>query len=296
MTKDEILALLEQKADADFVIRTTEDEQTFLENYAKEAVEKGVKSYEGKLHQKYDDDFYTLTGKRRPSEMRTFDFIKNEWTAIGEKAQLADQLLREKQELEQKIKEGSTDKKLVADLEQVRKEYQQLKEESENKIKTIQTEHERFKIRNEILKARSELSFNDKIPDAAREALVERVVNELVVKAEMRDGKLFFVDEEGNPMRNKNNALNPYSAKELLNENLRDILKEKRKESGPAISDEIHKKYDNSGKLTEIALVVPDSIKTRELLGEFLVEKGLLRGTPEYYAAYKQYGEKLPVR
>ena len=295
MTKDEILAILETKGDAEFVLRTADEDKTFLDNYADEVAEKRAKSYEGKLHQKYDDDFYALTGKRKPEGMRTFDFIKNEWMTVAQKAEKAEDLLHEKADLEKKIKEGSTDKKLVADLEQVRREYEALKMESDQKIQTIQTEHERFKIRGEILKARSELSFNDKIPEAAREALVERVVDDLVSKAEFRETQLYFVDGEGNPMRNKNNALNPYTAKELLQEQLKDILREKRKESGPPISDEINKKFDASGKLSSVALMLPDSIKTREQLGEFLITKGILRGTPEYYLAYKEYGEGMPV-
>lgn len=296
MKKEEIMALLEQKGDADFVVRTADEDKTFLENYAEEVAEKRARSYEGKLHQKYDDDFFTLTGKRKPEGVRTFDFIKSEWMTMSERAAKVDELLHEKQDLEKKIKEGSTDKKLLADLEKVQLEYQRLKDESENKIKTIQTEHERFKIRNEILKARSELSFNEKIPGAAREALVERVVDELVGKAEFRENQLYFIDSEGNPLRNKNNALNPYTAKELLSEKLKEVLKEKRKESGPPVGDEINKKYDKSGNLESVAIVVPDSVRTREQLGEYLVSKGLLRGSAEYYKAYKQYGEGMPVR
>lgn len=296
MKKADILAILEEKGDGEFVLRTADEDKTFLDNYADEVADKRSKSYEGKLHQKYDDDFYALTGKRKPDGMRTFDFIKSEWMTVAERAQKADELQRERSELEQKIKEGSTDKKLVADLEQVRREYESLKSESEQKMQKMQSEYQRDKIRNEILKARSELTFNDKIPDAAREALIERVVDSLVGKAEFRDSKLYFLNDEGDPMRNKNNALNPYTAKELLSEQLKDILKEKRKESGPPISDEINKKRDASGKLVEVALIVPDSIKTREQLGEYLVSKGLLRGSDEYYLAYSEYGKGLPVK
>lgn len=296
MKKEEVIAMLEEGGDAEWVLRKAEEDQAYIENYATEKLEKGIKSYEGKLHQKYDDDFFTLTGKRRSPEERTFDFIKREWTANAEKARQADELIREKQELEKKIKDGSTDKKLLADLEAVQKEYQRVKEESENKIKTMQTEHERFKIRSEILSAMSGMNFNDKIPASALEAFKERVINDLVMKAEYREGQLFFVDKDGNPLRNQNNALNPYTAREILGEQLKEVLKEKRSQSGPPVSDEINKEYDEKGNLKKVAIVVPDSIRTKEQLGEFLISKGLLRGTPEYYKAYGEYGKNLPIR
>lgn len=36
-------------------------------------------------------------------------------------------------------------------------------------------------------------------------------------------------------------------------------------------------------------LLIPDSIKTKSGLSQYLIESGFIRGTPEYLEAYKQY-------
>jgi hypothetical protein len=57
------------------------------------------------------------------------------------------------------------------------------------------------------------------------------------------------------------------------------------------------KEYDKaSGKLTKIAMVIPDSVKTKEDLSKFLISQKLLRGTEDYNLAYKEYSASLPMR
>jgi hypothetical protein len=101
--------------------------------------------------------------------------------------------------------------------------------------------------------------------------------------------------KDGVPMRNPHNALNPYTADEILRERLKDVLDTGRKaEGGPGVSDEIVKEYDKSGKIVKIALIIPDSVKTKEDLSKFLVSQKLLRGSQEYIKAYAEYSENLP--
>jgi hypothetical protein len=97
-------------------------------------------------------------------------------------------------------------------------------------------------------------------------------------------------------MRNPHNALNPYTADELLKERLKDVLDVNRKiDGGPGIDNEIVKEFDKkTGKITKIAMVIPDSVKTKEDLSKFLVTQKLLRGSQEYILAYKEYSESLP--
>ncbi len=296
MKKDEVMQLLEQKGDADFVVRTAEEEKTFLDNYGKEIEERIIPSKIGEVHRQYDDDIYNILGKRKQPTEKTYEFLKRELSGVLEKARSADAILRDKKDLEEQIKNGTADKKVLADLEKVRAEYESLKSESESRLKNVQADFERFKIKSEIQGAISGLTFNDKIPQAALQALINSTVDDLAGKAEFRDGALYFLDKDGSPLRNRNNALEPYTAKELLSERLKEVLKPKGKDSGPVLKDDINKEYDKGGKLTKIAVVVPDSIKTKGELGDFLVSKGLLRGTPEYYLAYKEYSQGLPMR
>lgn len=296
MKKEEVIKLLDEKGDAEYIVRTADEDKTFLENYGKEIEEKIIPGKIGEVHRQYDEDLYALIGKRKQPTEKTYDFMKREVAHLKEKAEAVDSLLSEKQELERKIKEGSTDKKLIADLEKVQKEYESLKAESETNIKRVNSEFDRYKIRSHITEALTGMSFSDKVPDGALNALKNTVIEELVGMAEFKDGSLVFIDKDGSPLRNRNNALHPYTAKELLTEKLKEVIRENKRSSGPSVSDEIVKEYDKGGKVTKIALVVPDSIKTKGELGDYLVSKGLLRGSQEYYLAYAEYGQNLPMR
>jgi hypothetical protein len=136
--------------------------------------------------------------------------------------------------------------------------------------------------------------FKKGIPESVVNAYVNQVINELTGVASYQDGKLVFM-KDGVPMRNTFNALNPYTAKELVEERLKEIRETGKPASGgPNISNEIIKEYDKtSGKLSKVAMVIPDSVKNKQDLSKHLISQGLLRGTEEYTLAYKEYSQNL---
>ena len=133
------------------------------------------------------------------------------------------------------------------------------------------------------------------LPEDAVKALTDQAINHLLSMAQFQEGKLVFV-ENGVVKRNPHNALNPYTAQELLAESLKNIIDPGIKaEGGPDVSGEIQYEKNKEGKITKVVMLVPDSIKTKEDLSKYLVSQGLLRGTQEYLAAYANYSPALPM-
>ena len=295
MKKDEVLKFIEEKGDADFVIRTGEEDKTFLENYGKKIEEEVIPTKISELHNRYDDDVFAVTGlKKNPTE-KTYDFVKRVLASYKTDAEKAGTFTKEIADLKKQIADGTGDKKTLQDLEAMQKAYNDLQATKDKEITTLKTDYDKYKIRTEIMSATSGMVFKKGIPESVVNAYVNQVISELTGMASYQDGKLVFM-KDGVPMRNTFNALNPYTAKESVEERLKEIRETgKPVNGGPDISKEIVKEYDKaSGKITKIAMVIPDSVKNKEGLSKYLISQGLLRGTEEYTLAYKEYSQNLP--
>jgi hypothetical protein len=297
MKKDEVLKYVETKGDESFIVRTEAEEKTFLENYGKKIEEEVIPSKISELHTRYDDDIFAVTGlKKNPTE-KTYDFTKRVLGEFKTKAEKTSVLETEIAALKKQITDGTGDKKTLADLEAVQKAYKELEDTKTKEVNDLRTQFEKYKDESEIVAATSGLQFKKNIPETAVKSLVKQVISDLTSIASRQDGKLVFL-KDGVPHRNPHNALNPYTADELLKERLKDVLDTGRKlDNGPGIDNEVIKEYDKaSGKLTKIAMVIPDSVKTKEDLSKFLISQKLLRGTEDYNLAYKEYSASLPMR
>lgn len=294
MDKTEALKYIETKGDSTFIVRTEAEEAEFLQNHAKKIEEEVIPSKISDLHNRYDEDIFSVTGLRKGATEKTYDFTKRVLAEYKTKAEKADVLEKEISSLKKQIADGSTDKKLIADLEAVQKAYKELQENKDKEVTNLKSEYEKFRVKAEITSALSGMTFRKNIPEAALKAFTDQVINDLTNIAAYQDGKLVFL-KDGVPMRNAHNALNPYTAKELLEERMKDIRDTGRQASGgPDLSKEITKEYDK-GKLIKVAMIIPDSVKTKEALSRFLIgEAKLLRGSQEYNLAYKEYSENLP--
>jgi len=295
MKKDEVLKYIEAKGDADFVVRTAAEEAELLANKAREIEDKILPGKISELHSRYDDDIYSVTGQRKAPTEKTYDFVKRVMSSYKSDAEKAKSYENEISSLKEQIKNNSGDRQLKADLEAVQKQYNELKETKEKEVTQLKTEHDRFKAES-IIRAGIPTKIKKGLPEDAVKALTDQAVNHLIGIAQFQDGKLVFI-ENGVVKRNPHNALNPYTAAELMNESLKNIVDSGSKaEGGPDLNKEITYEKDKDGKITKVAMIIPDSIRTKEELSKYLVSAGLLRGTQEYILAYKEYSAALPMR
>jgi len=296
MKKEEALKYIEEKGDSNFVVRTEEEETNFLTNHAKKIEEEVIPSKIGDLHKRYDEDIFSVIGVRKEPTEKTYEFVKRVLTDLKTKAEQGSALQDEISSLKQQIADGTGDKKVLEDLKAVQKAYKELEDTKTKEVTDLKSEYDKFKVKAEITSALSGMVFKKNIPESALKALTDQIINDLSNIATYQDGSLVFINKDGAPMRNSHNALLPYTAKELLEERMKDIRDVGRQyNGGPDLNKEITKEYDK-GKLTKIAMIIPDTVKYKDQLSAHLVGAGLLRGSEEYSLAYKEYSPALEAR
>lgn len=290
ISKEEALKKIQDSQDAEFEVFSNTEHKTFIDNLLESEVDKQLKPKVSEIHQMYDEDLYKLTGKRRGENQKTYDFLKETLTGHSANLETIGNLKKEIDDLKKQIKDGNGDPQLKKDLENVQKQYQEAKTAWDEEKKTYVTEKERMIIDNELDKALVGIKFKESIPESVRNVMVRQVKDNLIGVAKFHDGKLIFLNKDGETLRNKENSLNPYTAKEMILEQLKDIVGEEKKIEGTGVKPGLTK--DKEGK-KDIVISIPDSVSTKEKLTEHLLSLGLTRDSEEYMVAYAKYSPDL---
>lgn len=299
MKKEDVIKFLEGKENEEFVINTQTGHDELITNTKKAYDEEVVPNRITEIYTGIEADVKAITGEEKlfanGQNEKAYDYVKRQLSTYFEKAKGIEGIRSERDALQKAIDEGNTDEQLAKDLKQVRADYVQLQKESAEQVSEVKGKFDIYKIQADVRSPLSGITFNKKYPESVIQQMSDAAVDKLTRKAKMVEGKMVFLGEDGETLRNKNNMLNPYTADELLKEELKDII-ETDGHSGPAISEEIHKEFNDKGELKKVLITIPNSVNTKIKLGKHLVEKGLLRGTPEYNLAYAEYGKDLPLQ
>ena len=280
LSKEEVIQKLEAAPDAKFVIRTEEEDKSFLDNYRESTVEKTLGERVSELHSRYDADILEVTGLRKDPKEKTYEFNKRVLKEYQSKIAAHEQRIKE---LSEKTPSPKNDDK-IRELEGL---IDQIKRDKDSEIEKAKHETITYKTRTEFDKAMSKLPIDPSIPEKARRALVESTINQLMTAGEWREEGLVFKDEKGEVLRNKQ-TYKPMTAEELLTEQLQDILKVDRKLEGADIPDGVNKK--------DIPGVLPLHITTKVQLSDYLFKTlGLKRSSKEYEQLYA-LGANLPLQ
>ena len=294
-SKDDAVKKIQDSGSSEFEVFTKEEHTTYLDNYKKSEVENELRDRVRKVHQNYDEDLFQLTGKRRRTdpEEKTFDFLKavigdyktNETKIAEFETQIGD--------LKEKIKSNTGDEKLKKDLAEamsnlatVKKLYEEEKETWGKEKGSLESSHQRSGMENILDRALIGIKFKDGISESVVKIVVDSVKNELLETAGIIDGVMIFKDKEGKTLINKDNAMNPFTADEMLRSKLKDIIDEGRVIAGTGVKPEI--KTDKDGNKT-INYSPSDSVKTKDDLHKDLSSKGLVQGSEEYNLAWEKY-------
>jgi len=294
-SKDDAVKKIQDSGSSEFEVFTKEEHTTYLDNYKKSEVENELRDRVRKVHQNYDEDLFQLTGKRRRTdpEEKTFDFLKavigdyktNETKIAEFETQIGD--------LKEKIKSNTGDEQLKKDLAEamsnlatVKKLYEEEKETWGKEKGSLESSHQRSGMENILDRALIGIKFKDGISESVVKIVVDSVKNELLETAGIIDGVMIFKDKEGKTLINKDNAMNPFTADEMLRSKLKDIIDEGRVIAGTGVKPEI--KTDKDGNKT-INYSPSDSVKTKDDLHKDLSSKGLVQGSEEYNLAWEKY-------
>lgn len=255
----------------------------------------------GEIYRDMDDKITNTLGVQRMGNEKTRDFLlraAQEYTSKYSdydtiKASVAS-LTSEKERLEQQLKDGAGDKELKTKYEQLNAELSTTKQaytELQAKFDKAENDHKAamlgLEVDNELRSALATLKMKAGMPESAITALTDRAFAQ--VKAMHPDyistaeGKrvLVFRDENGGIRNNAANQLNPFTAKELLSNELKalGILDEGRKQPGGGTGT------PPPPPATDVDIT---SARTRveadNLIEKYLLQQGHVKGTADFTA------------
>lgn len=309
MTWEEILAAM--KATPQLAVQVLENVPNipggaqYLANANKAYFDENVGSEVSKIYNGIDEDIFTLTGKRKKADQKTYDFVKE---IVADFKKLADEgsktpedvkkLKETIADLEEKVKNGESSTHWKESYEEVVKELKSNKEKHEQELNTLNTKMLQTTVEIDITAGLSKIKFNEQLPETVINAMINQAKGSLVSNAKIIDGKVIYHDAEGKPIRNKQyeNA----TADELLRETLKDILAgDKPAGGGAPPSGKGEVVIVGTGDSAKQKLVLDKSafstkVKFQEVAEKAMLDKGLTRGSKEWKSvmdeAYVEYG------
>ena len=273
----------------------------------------------GEIYGGLDNDILATSGIAKDGTEKTYDYAKRVITTLKQgadslaaKQKEVDALTKEKTRLEGVIASGGSDAetkkaltKAQADLANVTKEYTTLKTKFDNQ----ESEHARqlldVKMEGEFNKASASVKFKADLPKAVTDVLLSQAIAK--VKAmnpeyidDGKGGKVLAFMQNGTPLRNPDTNLNPYTASELVQKELKEmgVLEAGRIQTGAGSGgqrggQEGGQTYDLTGARTQT--------EASEIITKQLLAQGKVIGSKEYQEAFGKAWKdnnikSLPIR
>ena len=286
VTIEEIQGFIKEKGSKpeDFILRTSEEDATYMENFRASEVEKALEPEVNKAYSNIDTVLSGITGVKKNANEKTSVYTKRVLDELKSKADKYPDLEQEIANLKEKVGKNA-DAKLLADLENVRAEFAAFKTAKESEIETLRKDTDLNERKSVIEAEVNSFEFDPSIKENVLKVYKQTIINGLLQSSEKRDGQIVFLDDKGNPLRNQAKNLAAYTANEIVAERMKDVIKQKRVLGGPP----------KPGDPPVSPKTVPDTVKTKIELTEYLMKEGLKRGSKEYNDAYAQLSEALPA-
>ena len=285
-----------------------------ISNRAENIYQEKIGGEVSEIHKRYDEDMFTILGERPGTledggKQKTYEKIKSLYTELADLRKKKDSLSKDEAikalntQIEDLKKNGpgahweQTFKKEQSNWKTERETLLERATEAETKIVTFQK-------RTDIEAGLRDLKFNDDVPEAARKALVNNVVNSLVKNSKIDGDKIVYLDENGAQIND--NEYKPMTASGILKDALKDILKNENTDGGGGAPTTVSGSIETTsvdGKDVKKLNLQEGSFKTKtEFLSvaeEALIKSGVTRGSADWdklkNEAYNRYNvSKLP--
>ena len=289
MNKAELQKKIESLSDSDEVVFRTKAEDTdFMSNFQKSVIEKEIPARIEEVHSRYDEDLYTLTGKRKPATMKTYNFMKEVVSELKSKAEQAVELQGKIAELQEQVKNGAHDEATKKELQSVKDAYKKLQEDTKNQLTEKEKAFQNFRVGADIDRAIAGFKIKDTIPEAVKNTFLETKRAELLRSAKIEeDGKIVFLDANGLVMKNEA-TMNPKTINEILKDILLPIVDEGIHQPGGGVDP------NKAASGTPAPYIPGANIKIDDLSDDVQKKTGYKRGSPEYQKAFNE-GYKILI-
>jgi len=275
-----------------FEVFTKEEHATFLENYEKDQIEKKIGVKISEVHNHYDADLEKITGEKKNPTEKTYDAYKRVFGNYKSEADKIPGYVEEITELK-KGKVKDPDEQLKKDNADLLSKHEAYKTETDKKITDMESGHQVTKIKGMLEQSMVGMKFKDSVPESVRQSYISTTIANLTESADVVEGSIVFRDKEGIVIKNEANNLHPFTAKEMIQDKLKDIIDTGKKLN---VKGEKPKIIEIEEGKKDILIVLPDSVETKPQLGKHLASLGLERNSPEYRAAWAKYSPPLKAR
>lgn len=293
------MALVAEILKANEALKTLTPEQiTAIETLSTNDENTVIAKKIGELHGQYDNDIKAVTGLEKPAGIKTYEWLKSDVlpkVKIGVEATTAmEQQKTIIADLKKQLTESAGDaavKQQLADattkMGQLQAKYETDKADWESKLQKETTAQMTLRIENEFDKGLQGLTFKDVklIPESVRNTFIESAKNRILATKKpdfIDNGKggkaLVFRNEAGEILNNPENKLNPFTARELLLSEIKDILDLGKKQPGggtePPQPGGGGAHLDLTGAKTQV--------EADEHIVTYLLKTGLTKGSSEF--------------
>ncbi len=273
-------ALLAKIKEGNLIVRTATEEEQYKKNLIDTNKEEIIKEEKKIWMRRIEDDVKELTGiKQNPSEPY-HEFMKRGFKAMNEKI---DTLTREK-EAAMSGKDGDSVWKTKYETLETQSKAALLAKDTElqNLQKSVSTTQRRSELDKVFAPIQSK--FIDQLPSFFND-YKEQVIQDVLGKSAVIDGKLVLVDENGNPRKDTN--LNNISVESHLAEKFKDVIKPEVQQPGSGTQPPKGANPPAPAPGTPFNVSsIPADVTTQGALMDHLGKQGLLQGTPEFDTAF----------
>jgi hypothetical protein len=266
------------------------------------------------VYNRLDETIATTTGIARNGDEKTYNYLERAAKAVKERADKVEglqtkvqELTNEKARLEKVIQDGTADeqtKKQLAqaqrDLASIKEQFNTLKGEKDSLIEQHTKELLNVRIDNELSQALAGIKLKGDLPEQALKTLIGQTMQ--VVKGfnpeYVDDGKggkqLVFKDAQGAILRNPEKGLNPMTAGELLERELKamGVVDERRAAGGGTEPP----KPSGAGDEPIVITGARTRVEANEMLTQQLLKRGLVNGSKQFMEAMRKAWEDNNVK
>lgn len=278
-----------------------------------------INSKIGELHGRYDEDVKAASGVDKNQGEKSYDYVKRVIGDFKTRVGAADTLQTkitgletEISGLKQQIAEGKGDAVVRQQLKDSQTELATLRSQYDADKQTWTTKEQEFsqqitgiQVDAQFEKATAGLKFKAGYPEGIQRTLLSSAKSAILGTYRPDwvevDGKkvMVFRDQKGEIARNKSNSLNPYTAQELISEQLKDVIDLGKKTTG-AGTGEPGKSGTDTVEIVDIA-GAKTQVQADEIIVKYLMQNGETRGSASFAEKQRKLREdngvsKLPLR
>lgn len=275
-----------------------------------------------KVYNQLDETIARETGIARNGDEKTYNYLERAARELAAKANSVEglnnrvsELTRERDKLKKVIEDGNQDAALKkqleqaqTDLENVRREYDTLKNETDKMRQSHASEMLDLQVDNEIRGALGGIRFKSEFPQAVTDTILRQAIDKVKgMNPEFVDDgnggkKLVFNGQDGAIMRNPDNRLEPFTAAELIAKELKTmgVLDEGRQQQGSGTKP-VHQGGGGGGSTVIDLSMARTQNEAYEVIATYLMKQGMTNGSKEFDEAMKKAWEdnnvtSLPVQ